>query len=163
MIKKSNTPREKPDTESLSIKDARVTIVASRFNGFIVDRLLTACLKTLRDAGMHDDDMQILRVPGAFEIPVAAKAALGQIPCDAVIALGAVIRGETPHFDYICRECAGGLSRLALDSGKPVIFGVLTVDNSSQALERSGDEESNKGSEAAVAAIDMINLMRSLH
>ena len=142
------------------ISDAAVAIVASRYNGQVVDRLLDACIGTLLAAGLDPGKITLARVPGAFEIPVTVRrmAATGQY--DAVIAIGAVIRGETPHFDFIAAECSRGLAETALHSGIPVIFGVLTVDNIQQALDRSGDPESNKGSEAATSAIEMINLFR---
>jgi len=101
-------------------------------------------------------------VPGAFEIPVVVKTLLDKSVYDAIITLGAVIRGETPHFDYICDACSSGISRLALDYGVPVIFGVLTVDTTEQALDRSGEEESNKGSEAAEAALEMIGVLSQI-
>ncbi|MEJ2094321.1 MAG: 6,7-dimethyl-8-ribityllumazine synthase [Gammaproteobacteria bacterium] len=145
-----------------SIDNANIAIVASRFNSFIVDRLVSACMETLQQAGLDETQVLLVRVPGAFEIPLAAKAMAEKDDCDAVIALGAVIRGETPHFEYICNECSHGLSRIAIELKKPVIFGVLTVDNAEQALVRAGEEESNKGAEAAQAAIEMINLMREI-
>ncbi len=145
-----------------TVENARIAIVASRFNSFVVDRLLSACLATLSNAGLGKEQLQVIRVPGAFEIPLAVKEVAQRDDCDAVIALGAVIRGETPHFEYICRECSHGLSRIAIDLDKPVIFGVLTVDTAEQALDRAGDEESNKGAEAALAAVEMINVLRKL-
>jgi 6,7-dimethyl-8-ribityllumazine synthase len=145
-----------------TITEATVAIVASRYNGAIVDRLLDACIGTLRNAGIDPARIALVRVPGAFEIPVAAARLVDTGHYDAVIAIGAVIRGETPHFDFIAAECTRGLADTALRSGVPVIFGVLTVDNIQQALDRSGEPESNKGSEAASTAIEMINLLRSL-
>jgi len=144
------------------LENARIGIVASRFNSFVVDRLLTACLETLKAVGLKDDDLIVVRVPGAFEIPLAVQRLIKAGDCEAVIALGAVIRGETPHFEYIATECSHGLARTALDYDTPVIFGVLTADTSEQAMDRAGTEESNKGVEAARAAIEMINVMRSL-
>jgi 6,7-dimethyl-8-ribityllumazine synthase len=142
--------------------DATIGIVASRFNSFIVDRLLDACLKTLRAAGLNDEDIIIVRVPGAFEIPIATQLLIESRNCDAVVTLGTVIRGETPHFEYIASECAHGVSQVALKHNVPVIFGVLTVDNVDQALDRAGSEESNKGAEAARAALEMINTLRKI-
>lgn len=144
------------------VEDARIGIVASQFNSFIVDRLLSSCLAKLNATGIDNDRITIVHVPGAFEIPVAAQRLLVDCKCDAVIALGAIIRGETPHFEYIARECSHGLAKLAIKHDAPVIFGVLTVDDVDQAKDRSGDEESNKGGEAAQAAIQMINIMRKI-
>lgn len=154
--------RIKTITGQDTLDDARIGIVTSRFNSFIVDRLLSSCLAKLESAGISDNSITVIQVPGAFEIPVAAQRLLVDGKCDAVIALGAIIRGETPHFEYIARECSHGLAKLALKHDTPVIFGVLTVDNVDQAKDRSGDEESNKGGEAAQAAIQMINVMRKI-
>lgn len=145
-----------------TVSDARIAIVASRYNDYIVERLIRGCIDTLSRGGVTEDCIALVRVPGAFELPVVAGRLAGQQKYDAIIALGAVIRGETPHFEYICNECAHGLSRIAGKTGLPVIFGVLTVDNSAQAEDRSGDEESNKGSEAAQTAIEMISLLRKI-
>lgn len=145
-----------------SVTDARIAIVASRYNDYIVERLLKGCIDTLRKAGVTDDHILIVRVPGAFEIPIAAGRLADQDEYDAIIALGAVIRGETPHFEYICNECAHGLGVIALQVDIPVIFGVLTVDSIGQAEDRSGDEESNKGCEAAGTALEMIDVLRKI-
>jgi 6,7-dimethyl-8-ribityllumazine synthase len=144
------------------LDDAMIGIVVSRYNARIVDRLLSACIARLQKAGLGTDRILVVEVPGAFEIPVAVQRLVLKNTCDAVIALGAVIRGETPHFEYIARECAHGLARIALDQDIPILFGVLTVDNMEQALDRSGPEESNKGAEAAQAAIHMVHVMRQL-
>jgi 6,7-dimethyl-8-ribityllumazine synthase len=142
--------------------DCRVAIVASRYNSFVVDRLLAGCARTLKSRGVSDGNITLVRVPGAFEIPAAVRALADDRAADAFIALGAVIRGETSHFEYIAGECARGLASIAAATGLPVIFGVLTVDNAQQALDRSGEDESNKGSEAAAAALDMIGVMRGI-
>lgn len=144
------------------IGDSRIGIVASRYNGAVVERLLGACLETLQDNGIREKSISLVRVPGAFELPVAAKRLASAGGVDAIIALGAVIRGGTAHFDYVAGECASGLSRVALDHAIPVIFGVLTVDNEQQALERSGEGEQNKGREAANAALEMIGVLAKL-
>lgn len=140
----------------------KIAIVASRFNSFIVDRLYAGAIKTLKQYGVEDDAITVVKVPGAFEIPVAVQALLDKNEFNAVITLGAIIRGETPHFDFISNECTHGISQLAINSGVPVIFGVLTVDNAEQALDRAGDEESNKGSEAAAAALEMIGVLEKI-
>jgi 6,7-dimethyl-8-ribityllumazine synthase len=142
--------------------NVKIAIVASRFNSFIVDRLYDGAIKSLKANDVADDAITVVKVPGAFEIPVAVKAILDKGEVDAVITLGAVIRGETPHFDYICNECSHGISQLAMKSGVPVIFGVLTVDNTDQAMDRAGDEESNKGYEAASAALEMISVIKKI-
>ena len=145
-----------------SVKHARIAIVASRYNNYIVERLLDGCIETLSKAGINNEQITLVRVPGAFEIPMAAGRLADSKKYDAVIALGAVIRGETPHFEYICNECANGLATIALQVDIPVIFGVLTVDTIEQAEDRSGDEESNKGCEAASTAIEMIDVLRKI-
>jgi 6,7-dimethyl-8-ribityllumazine synthase len=139
------------------VERIRVGVVASQFNSFVVDRLLNGCIQTLE---AKDIEINIIRVPGAFEIPVAVQALIKNTSCDAVVALGAIIRGETPHFEYIASECTRGLATIALDLETPVIFGVLTVDTTEQALDRAGSEESNKGAEAARAAIDMVKTLK---
>lgn len=145
-----------------AVQGATVGVVASRFNSFIVDRLQDACLRQLVAAGVAEKDIFVVRVPGAFEIPQATARLVNTHRCDAVITLGAIIRGETPHFEYIARECAHGIGQIALQHDIPVIFGVLTVDNTDQALDRAGEEESNKGAESARAAIEMISLLREI-
>jgi len=144
------------------LEKAKITIVASRFNSLIVERLLEACLNTLKKSGLQDEDITVVRVPGAFEIPSTVQHVIKHTSCDAVITLGAVIRGETPHFDYICSECTRGLGAISIANDIPVIFGVLTVDSTEQAMDRAGDVESNKGAEAAQAAIEMINVFRAI-
>ena len=146
-----------------SAGNARIGIVASKFNSFVVDRLLDGCLAVLDNAGFNEKSIMIVRVPGAFDIPVAAQRLISTAKCDAVIALGAVIRGETPHFEYIANECAHGLEKISLKHDTPVIFGVLTTENTEQAMDRAGTEESNKGAEAAKAAIEMISVLRKLN
>lgn len=143
-------------------KDSTIGIVASSFNGHIVGRLLSACIDKLVSAGLNENNIIIVHVPGAFEIPLAVQQLILKHECEAVIALGAIIRGETPHFEYIASGCAQGITKLALKYNVPVIFGVLTTDNTEQAMERAGPEESNKGAESAQAAIHMISLMRRI-
>ena len=145
-----------------STEDARIGIVAARFNQHVVDILLQGALTTLEKRGIGDDAITIVRVPGAFEIPLAAQR-LAKIPgTDAVIVLGAVIRGETPHFDFVAGECARGVTRVGLDNELPVIFGLLTTDTDEQAQARAGGAHGNKGNEAALAALEMITLLRKL-
>ena len=145
-----------------SASGASIAIVASRYNAYIVDRLISGCLQTLKAGGVSEEGLTLVRVPGAFEIPATVQRIARLKKHDAIIALGAVVRGETPHFDYICNECANGLATAALESGLPVIFGVLTVNTVEQAKDRSGDEESNKGSEAAQTAIEMLTLYKKI-
>lgn len=141
---------------------AQYVIVLSRWNSFIVDRLLEGALETLRKHGVQDRDITLVKVPGAWELPVAVKKVLENTEVDAVIALGAVIRGGTPHFEYVAGECVKGLGQLSMQSGKPVTFGVLTVDTIEQAIERAGTKAGNKGEEAAVTAVEMVSLLRQL-
>lgn len=142
--------------------DWRIAIVASRYNRQVVERLIAGCLRTLVGRGIRADRVTVVRVPGAFEIPLAARALADGRSADAVVTLGAIVRGETPHFDFIAAECVRGISSIAIDTGVPVSFGVLTVDTMDQAMDRSGDDESNKGSEAAAAALEMISILRKL-
>lgn len=143
-------------------RDLRFAIVASRFNEFIVESLIRGAIEALQRHGATEKQIELVRVPGAFDLPLAVKKLLAARRHDAVIALGAVIRGATPHFQYVAGECASGLSRLALESTVPIAFGVLTTDSLEQAAERSGGKNGNKGAEAAVTAIEMANLLRRL-
>jgi len=140
----------------------RVGLVAARFNGSIVERLLEGARRFLVEHGVREEDLLVVRVPGAWEIPAAldALAATGRV--DALIALGVVIRGETPHFDYICNECAAGCARVTAQTAIPVGFGVLTCNDAEQATARAGGKAGNKGEEAAEAALEMANLLGSL-
>ena len=140
----------------------RVGIVAGRFNDAIVRNLVDGAADALTRHGVADDDIQLVWVPGAFEIPHATRMLAASGTVDAVICLGAVIRGATPHFDYVAGECASGVARVATDTGVPCIFGVLTTDTIEQALERAGTKAGNKGADAAVAAIEMANLGKLL-
>ena len=141
---------------------ASITIVVARFNELVVDSLLKGALDALKRHGVQDSNVTIVKVPGAFELPLAAKKAAQQEGCDAVIVLGAVIRGGTPHFDYVAGQAASGIAQVGLDANKPVIFGVLTTDSIEQAIERSGTKAGNKGADAAVTAIEMISLLRKM-
>ncbi|WP_442598963.1 6,7-dimethyl-8-ribityllumazine synthase [Neobacillus sp. D3-1R] len=140
----------------------RVGIVVGRFNEFITSKLLSGAQDALKRHGVSEDHVDIAWVPGAFEIPLIAQKMAKSNNYDAVITLGTVIRGSTPHFDYVCNETAKGVASTALNTGVPVIFGVLTTDSIEQAIERAGTKAGNKGWEAAVSAIEMANLYRAL-
>ncbi len=140
----------------------RFGIVVGRFNSFIGERLLEGALDAIRRHGAQDDDVDVMRVPGAFEIPLAAQKMAARGTYDAVICLGAVIRGATPHFDYVAGEVSKGVAQVSLQSGVPVIFGVLTTDTIEQAVERAGTKAGNKGFEAAVTAIETANVFKEL-
>ena len=141
---------------------ARYGIAITRFNSFIVDRLLDGALDALRKQGVQDRDITIVKVPGSYELPLTVKKMIESGSYDAVIALGAVIRGGTPHFEYVAGECVKGLSQVSLNTGIPIAFGVLTVDTIEQAIERAGTKAGNKGAEAALTAIEMLSLTRQL-
>lgn len=140
----------------------RYALVVGRFNGFVVESLVEGALDTLRRHGIADGDITIVRVPGAYEMPLAAKRVAETGQYNAIIALGAVIRGSTPHFDYVAGEAASGLGAVSLDSDIPVSFGVLTVDSIEQAIERSGTKAGNKGVDAAITALEMVSLFKKL-
>ena len=146
----------------LVAQEMRVGIVCARFNEFIVSKLLSGCQDTLLRHGVRDEDMDVAWVPGAFEIPLIASKMAKSGRYDAVIALGAVIRGSTSHYDYVCSEVSKGVATVALQSGIPVLFGVLTTDTIEQAVERAGTKAGNKGSDCAESAIEMVNLIRAL-
>jgi 6,7-dimethyl-8-ribityllumazine synthase len=147
---------------NLIAKGKKFGIIASRFNDFITKELISGCINTLTRHGAEDKDILVTWVPGAFEIPpVAAKIAKSK-DWDAVICLGTVIRGATPHFDYIASEVAKGIAKVSLDTGLPVIFGVITADTIEQAIERAGTKDGNKGRDAALSAIEMTNLLMQL-
>ncbi len=146
-------------TESQGFK---IGIVVSRFNEMITEGLLAGALNTLKETGVADEDITLVRVPGSFEIPLAAQrlAQTGQL--EAIVCLGAVIRGETPHFDYICSQASNGVREVALKYNLPVTFGIITADTVEQALARADVEDRNKGSEAAISAVEMASLMKDL-
>lgn len=137
----------------------RFAIVAGRFNDFITDRLVGGAVDALTRSGAKADDIDIIKVPGAFEIPLATRKIAQKANHDAIICLGAVIRGATPHFDYVSAEVSKGVAQVGLDAGIPVIFGVVTTDTIEQAIERAGTKAGNKGWDSAIAAIEMANLM----
>lgn len=140
----------------------RVCVVVARWNSFVTQKLLDGCLSALREVGVAEEDATIAWVPGAFETPTAARWAAASGRFDAVVCLGAVIRGDTAHFEYVAGGAAEGIARISLDTGVPVIFGVLTVDSVEQALDRAGGKEGHKGEEAARAAVEMANLRKLL-
>ena len=140
----------------------RIGVVAGRFNDHVTKPLLEGALVTLDGCGVAPSDVAVHWVPGAFEVPLVARRLAGSGTVDAVVCLGAVIRGDTAHFDYVAGPCAYGVARAALDTGVPVIFGVLTTDNVEQALERSQPDASNKGAEGAATALEMVDLLRQL-
>ena len=142
------------------VRDAKFAIVATRFNEFIVESLLKGALHCLRQQGATDADIEIFRVPGAMELPVVLDKLAASRRFDGIIALGAVIRGGTPHFDYVAGECVRGISAASQKHGLPIGFGVLTVDTIEQAVERSGTKAGNKGEEATLAVIETVNLLR---
>lgn len=144
----------------LSGKGLKFGIVAARFNDFITSRLVDGALDGLQRHGVADSDIEILKVPGAYEIPLAAKVLAQSKKYHAIICLGAVIRGATPHFEYVSAEVSKGVAAVSLESGLPVIFGVLTTDTIEQAIERAGTKSGNKGWDAALAAIEMADLMK---
>lgn len=142
--------------------DARYAIAVGRFNSFVVESLVSGALDALKRHGVSDSNITVVRVPGAWELPLVAKKLTATGKYDAIIALGAVIRGGTPHFDFVAGECAKGLGVVSLDSGLPVSFGVLTVDSIEQAIERSGTKAGNKGADAAMVAIEMISVLKAV-
>ncbi len=146
----------------LVVRDARFTIVASRFNDFIVESLIKGAVDCLCRHGANETDIELVRVPGAYEMPLAADKVASRRNCDGIVALGAVIRGATPHFDYVAGECTSGLAAVSRQHGMPIGIGVLTTDTIEQAIERAGTKAGNNGEEAALAVIEMVNLLRKL-
>ena len=146
----------------LLIQNARFCLVTSRFNSFVVDALTSGAIDALVRHGAHHDDIHVVKVPGAYELPLAVQKAAATGRDDASVALGAVIRGSTPHFDYVAGECVKGISSLSLKHEIPIAFGVLTVDTIEQAIERAGTKAGNKGAEAALSAAEMVNLLREI-
>ena len=146
----------------LVVKGARFGLAVARFNSFVVESLLEGAVDTIKRHGGSESDIDIVRVPGAFELPLVIQRMAQRKEYDAIIALGAVIRGGTPHFEYVAGECVKGMSSVMLQHDVPVAFGVLTVDTIEQAIERAGTKAGNKGAEAAASAIEMVNLLRNL-
>jgi len=146
----------------LTLRGARIALLVSRFNSFVVESLLSGAIDTLKRHGAEEHDLTVIRVPGAYEMPIAAKRLAAAQRYEAIIALGAVIRGGTPHFEYVAGECTKGLSSVSLQYDIPIAFGVLTVDSIEQAIERAGTKAGNKGAEAAMSTIEMVNLLREI-
>ncbi|MEE0772677.1 MAG: 6,7-dimethyl-8-ribityllumazine synthase [Anaerovoracaceae bacterium] len=146
----------------LIAEDIRIGIAAARFNEFITSKLLSGALDSLKRRGVRDEDIDVAWVPGAFEIPLAAKKMAESGRYDAVICLGAVIRGSTTHYDYVCSEVSKGIAHISLETGVPVMFGVLTTENIEQAVERAGTKAGNKGADCAESAVEMVDLLRRM-
>ena len=144
------------------VRDARFALLVARFNSFVVESLLDGAIDTLKRHGAEEKNLHIIRVPGAFEMPLAAQRLAANGDYDAIIALGAVIRGGTPHFEYVAGECTKGLASVSMQHDIPMAFGVLTVDSIEQAIERAGTKAGNKGGEAALSAIEMVSLLKRL-
>lgn len=147
---------------SLSAKGLKVAIVVSRFNDFISERLLGGAVDTLLRSGVRDSDVEVVKVPGSFEMPLVVSRLARSGRHDAIICLGAIIRGSTPHFDYIAGEAAKGIARASIEGGLPVAFGIITADTLEQAIERAGTKSGNKGRDAALTAIEMANVLKIL-
>ena len=146
----------------LTAKNMKIAIVVARFNEFITSKLLSGCIDCLIRHEAADEDLTVAWVPGAFEIPMAAKKLAESGKYDAVICLGAVIRGATPHFDYVCAEASKGIAQVSMQTGVPVAFGVLTTENIQQAVERAGNKAGNKGVDCAMTALEMVNLFKEM-
>lgn len=146
----------------LSASGLRFAIIVARFNSFVTDRLLAGALDALKRTGADEAQIEVIRIPGAWEFPLTVKAVAATGRNDAIICLGAVIRGDTPHFDYVAGEAASGIARLAVETGIPIVFGVLTTNTVEQAVDRSGAKSGNKGFDAAMTAIEMANLLRRI-
>jgi len=147
---------------NLTAGDDTFAVVVSRFNDFISSELLTGCLDSLKRRGVADDAVDVVKVPGSFEIPVTARKLASSGKYSGVICLGAIIRGETPHFNYVSAEASKGVAQASIETGVPVIFGIITADTVEQAIDRAGTKAGNKGADAAEAAIEMANLFREL-
>ncbi len=144
------------------IRDERIAIIAARFNESIVENMIAGAIDALKRHGASDAQLRLIRVPGAYELPLVAQRLAKSRQVDGIVALGVVIRGATPHFDYVCSECASGLNRVSLAHELPIGFGVLTCDTIEQAVERSGTKAGNKGADAAMATIEMISVLHQL-
>jgi 6,7-dimethyl-8-ribityllumazine synthase len=146
----------------LVVRGQRIALLVARFNGFVVESLLAGAMDALVRHGAEPRDLEVIRVPGAFEMPLVAQRLAASKKYDAIVALGAVIRGGTPHFEYVAGECTKGLAQVSLSHDLPIGFGVLTVDSIEQAIERAGTKAGNKGAEAAMSVVEMLNLLPKL-
>lgn len=146
----------------LTAKDLKIAMIVGRFNSLISERLLAGAMDTVRRSGGIEDNITVVKVPGAFEIPLAAKKIAETSAYDAIVCLGAVIRGNTPHFDYVANEMSKGIASVSLQTGIPIGFGVITSDNLEQAVERAGSKQGNKGEHATLAAIEMVHVLRRM-
>lgn len=146
----------------LQLRDLRFAVLAPRFNGFVVEALVRGAVDKLRSLGAAEQQVEIVRVPGSYDMPLVARRLASSRRYDAIIAVGAVIRGQTAHFDFVAGECAAGLARVAHDTGVPVTFGVLTTETTEQAIDRAGGKAGNKGADAAAAAVELASLLRRL-
>jgi len=147
---------------NLDAHGLRIAVICARFNSFITDRLLSGALDALKRSGVKSKDIEVVKVPGSWEIPLIAKTLAAAKRHDAIVALGAVIRGDTPHFDYVCAQAANGISAVSQETGMPIAFGVLTTNTVDQAIDRAGGKSGNKGYDAAITAIEMADLIRRL-
>lgn len=147
---------------NLTAENMKIGIIVARFNEFITSKLLSGAIDTIVRHGGNDDDITVSWVPGAFEIPLIAQKMADSQKYDAIICLGAVIRGATTHYDYVCSEVSKGVAQIGLNSGIPVMFGVVTTENIEQAIDRAGTKSGNKGSDAALSAIEMVNLVKNI-
>ena len=152
----------RPSEKIFGILEARVAVIAARWNGEITDGLLSGAIKGLTRHGIAQNNIEIFRVPGAFELPLASQRAARTGRFSAIISLGCVIRGDTPHFDYVCSETTRGIGQVSLNENLPVAFGLLTTDNLEQSFERSGDNSENKGEEAALTALEMLTMLQKM-
>ena len=152
----------RPSEKIFDILEARVAVIAARWNGEITDGLLSGAIKALTRHGIDQNNIEIFRVPGALELPLASQRAARTGRFSAIISLGCVIRGDTPHFDYVCSETTRGIGQVSLNENLPVAFGLLTTDNLEQSLERSGDNSENKGEEAALTALEMLTMLQKM-
>jgi 6,7-dimethyl-8-ribityllumazine synthase len=152
----------RPEEYSFDAGSVRIAVVAARWNAEITDSLLTGAMKALNRQGIENTEIEVYRVPGAFELPIASQRAARTRRFDAVIALGCVIRGDTPHFDYVCSETTRGISQVSLNENLPIAFGLLTTDNLEQALARAGDNNENKGEEAALSVLEMLSVFKQI-
>ena len=152
----------RPSEKIFDILEARVAVIAARWNGEITDGLLSGAIKALTRHGIAQNNIEIFRVPGAFELPLASQRAARTGRFSVVISLGCVMRGDTPHFEYVCSETTRGIGQVSLNENLPVAFGLLTTDNLEQSLERSGDNSENKGEEAALTALEMLTMLQKM-